>query len=367
MVAAIWAEVLNLARVGATDNFFHLGGHSLLATRVISRVRKAFGIEVPLYKLFEAPTVVRFTEEMVAAMATEPEQEPLPPIEHVPDTEAPLSFEQERLWVWDQFNPGSPIYNLTNAFRLHGQLNTTALEQTLNEIVRRHDALRTTFHATKKGPRQIVSPWTPISFPVTDLSKLPEDEKEAEINASKKCMHEHNFDLSRGPLMIVSLLRLSEEEHVALITMHHIISDGWSAGVILHEVTTLYEAFNTGRPSPLGELPIQYPDFARWQRQWLETRSQPIGRSNSIRYLRRSNYLVIMSAQTTMSFRGNSIFFKIPRELLANLQALSRRQNVTLYMTLLAAFKTLLHRYSGQTDIVIGGGSANRRKWKWRS
>jgi amino acid adenylation domain-containing protein len=360
MVAAIWAEVLDLARVGATDNFFHLGGHSLLATRVMSRVRKAFGIELPLHKLFEEPTVARFTEEIVTALAAEPEQEPLPPIEHVPETEAPLSFEQERLWVWDRFNPGSPIYNLTNAFRLHGSLNPTALEQTFNEIVRRHDVLRTTFQASKDGPRQIVSAWTPISFPVTDLSELPADEKEAEMKRRQEMHARHNFDLSRGPLMLVSLLRLSEEEHVALITMHHIISDGWSGSVLAREVTRLYEAFNASQPSPLSDLPLQYSDFARWQRQWLETRPptywmkqlDPLPPAIELPYDH--------ERPATMSFRGNSIFFNIPCELVANLEALSRRQNVTLYMTLLATFKALLHRYSGQTDIVIGGASANR-------
>ncbi|HET6978705.1 MAG TPA: amino acid adenylation domain-containing protein [Pyrinomonadaceae bacterium] len=360
MVAAIWAEVLNLARVGATDNFFHLGGHSLLATRVMARVRKAFGIELPLHKLFEAPTVVRFTEEIVAALAAEPEQKPLPLIEHLPDTEAPLSFEQERLWVWDQFNPGSPLYNLTNAFRLQGQLNTTALEKTFNEIVRRHDALRTTFQASKQGPTQIVSSWTPVSLPVTDLSKLTEDDKEAEMKRQQEMHARHNFDLSRGPLMLISLLRLSEAEHVALITMHHIISDGWSTGVLLQEVTGLYEAFNTDRPAPLGELPIQYPDFARWQRRWLETRSLPYWTKQLDPLPSAIELPHDYERPDPMSFRGNSISFNIPGELLANLQALSRSQNVTLYMTLLAAFKTLLHRYSGQTDIVIGGASANR-------
>ncbi len=360
MVADIWAEVLNLARVGATDNFFRLGGHSLLATRVIARVRKAFGIDVPLHKLFEEPTVARFTEEVVAAMATESEQEPLPPLEHLGTNEAPLSYEQERLWVWDQFNPGSAIYNLSNAFRMYGRLNTTALEQTLNEIVRRHDALRTTFQATRKGPRQIVSPWTPISFPVTDLSKLPADEQEAELNRYAIANAEHHFDLARGPLMIVSVLRLSEEEHVALITMHHIISDGWSASVLAHEVTTLYEAFNAGRPSPLSDLPLQYSDFARWQRQWLETRPKTYWMKQLDSLPPATELPYDYERPTTMSFRGRSIQFEIPRDLHAELVALSRRQNVTLYMTLLAAFKTLLHRYSGQTDIVIGGASANR-------
>jgi amino acid adenylation domain-containing protein len=360
MVADIWVEVLNLARVGATDNFFRLGGHSLLATRVIARVRKVFGIDVPLHKLFEEPTVARFTEEVVAAMATESEQEPLPQLEHLETDEAPLSYEQERLWVWDQFNPGSTIYNLTNAFRLYGQLNTRALEQTLNEIVRRHEALRTTFHASKQGPRQIVSPWTPISFPVTDLSKLPADEREEELSRYGMAHSQHNFNLADGPLMMVNILRLSEDEHVAMITMHHIISDGWSASVLAHEVTRLYEAFNAARPSPLSDLPIQYSDFARWQRQWLETRPQtywmkqldPLPPAIELPY----DY----ERPATMSFRGRSIQFEIPRELNAELMALSRRQNVTLYMTLLAAFKTLCHRYSGQTDIVIGVGTANR-------
>ena len=160
--------------------------------------------------------------------------------------------------------------------------------------------------------------------------------------------------------MLVTLLRLSEEEHVALITMHHIISDGWSAGVLLHEVTGLYETFNTGRPSPLGELQIQYPDFARWQRRWVETRSLSYWMKQLDPLPPAIELPFDYERPTTMTFRGSSIFFNIPSELLANLQALSRRHNVTLYMTLIAAFKTLLHRYSGQTDIVIGGASANR-------
>ena len=173
----------------------------------------------------------------------------------------------------------------------------------------------------------------------------------------------HNFELAHGPLMIVSLLRLSEEEHVAFITMHHIISDGWSAGVILHEVTALYEAFNTHRPSPLEELQIQYPDFARWQRRWVETRSLPYWMKQLDPLPPAIELPYDYERPASMSFRGDSISFNLPAELLANLQALSRRQNVTLYMTLVAAFKTLLHRYSGQTDIVIGGASANRTQF----
>jgi hypothetical protein len=360
MVADIWAEVLNLARVGATDNFFRLGGHSLLATRVMARVRKVFGVDVPLHKLFEEPTVARFTEQVVAAMASESEQESLPPLEHLDTNEAPLSYEQERLWVWDQLNPGSPLYNLSNAFRMYGPLNASALEQTLNEIVRRHDSLRTTFHGTRKGPRQIVSPWTPVPFSVTDLSKLPADEQEEELNRYGKAQAQHNFNLAQGPLMIVRLLKLSEDEHVVLTTMHHIISDGWSISVLAHEVTVLYDAFSAGRPSPLPDLPIQYSDFARWQRQWLETRPQTY-------WLKQLDPLpppielpFDYERPATMSFHGRSIAFQIPRELSADLMVLSRRQNVTLYMTLLAALKTLLHRYSGQTDIVIGSGTANR-------
>jgi amino acid adenylation domain-containing protein len=360
MVADIWAEVLNLARVGATDNFFRLGGHSLLATRVIARVRKVFGVDVPLHKLFEEPTVARFTEQVVAAMASESEQETLPPLEHLDTDEAPLSYEQERLWVWDQLNPGSPLYNLSNAFRLYGQLNASALEQTLNEIARRHDSLRTTFHGTRKGPRQIISPWTPVAFPVTDISKFSADEQEAELNRHAKAHAEHNFNLAQGPLMIVSLLRLSEDEHVVLVTMHHIISDGWSMSVFAQEVSVLYDAFSGGHPSPLGDLPIQYTDFARWQRQWLETRPQAYWMKQLDPLPPPIELPFDYERPAALSFRGRSMFFHIPRELYADLMALSRRQNVTLYMTLLAAFETLLHRYSGQTDIVIGGGTANR-------
>jgi amino acid adenylation domain-containing protein len=361
MVADIWAEVLNVARVGAIDNFFHLGGHSLLATRVVSRVRKAFGVELPLHKLFEAPTLARFTEEIVVALSAEPEYEPLPPIEREPAAEdAPLSFEQERLWVWDQLNPGSPIYDLVFAFRLHGQLITAALEQTLNEVVRRHDALRTTFHPSKKGPVQIVSSWTPVSLPVTDLSELPPDEREAELDRHAEAHMQHSFDLAAGPLMLASLLRLGEDEHLAMITMHHIISDGWSAGVLMKEVAMLYEAFVAGRPSPLSELPIQYADFARWQRRWLEIRSDTYWDRQLDPLPAPIELPCDYERPDTMSFRGSTQIFNIPRELSTELDALSRRQNVTLYMTLLAAFKALLHRYSGQTDIVVGTPSANR-------
>ena len=365
MLAGIWAEVLNVERVSATDNFFDLGGHSLLATRVMSRVRKVFGVELPLRRLFETPTVSGLAETVAAALAAGPEQEPLPPIERASRTDvAPLSFEQQRLWLWDQFNPGGTIYNLTSAFLLRGKLDVKALEQSLNEVVRRHETLRTTFRAGRKSPTQVVNPFMPFALPLTDLSGLPERERGVEMERQAEAQSRHVFDLARGPLLLAGLFRLSEDEHLALLTMHHIISDGWSAGVLLDEVRALYEAFAAGQPSPLAELPIQYADFALWQRRWMESEAQ----QQQLDYWKQQLDPMPLALELPfdherppmMNFRGDVIQFSLPPELNAELLALSRREGVTLYMTLLAAFKTLLHRYSSQTDIIVGADVANR-------
>src|SRR5689334_12592892 len=264
ILAAIWAEVLGRDTIGVHDNFFELGGHSLLATQVISRVRDAFGQEVELRSLFEQPTVAGLAREIAAGLGAELQAPPLVRVERA--EWLPLSFAQQRLWFLDQLEPGSSFYNIPAAVRLNGVLNVEALERTLSEVVRRHEVLRTHFSAIDGEPVQVIEAAAPINLEVLDLSGLDEVERAATTQRLIERESARLFDLSRGPLLRVSLLELGTEEHVALVTMHHIVSDGWSIGVFVREVAALYSAYVRGEESPLAELEIQYADFAHWQR-----------------------------------------------------------------------------------------------------
>jgi len=365
VLAAVFAEVLGLERVGAEDNFFELGGHSLLATQLISRVRDAFGVEPSLRSVFEAPTVgslARLVEEAVQAERGVA----APPITPAPrGGDLPLSFAQQRLWFIDQLEPGSPVYNLPSAVRLTGRLDVAALEQTVGEIVRRHEILRTTFETKGREPVQVVHPFEGFALPVVDLSRLDEEAREAEARRLAATETQTPFDLGRGPLMRASLLRLGEGEHVLLVTMHHVISDGWSVGVLVREVAALYRAFREGRPSPLEELPLQYADFAAWQRGWLRGEALERHLAYWRQKLRAAPALELPTARPrpqAQHFRGARQSFVLPAELSAELKALSKREQATLFMTLYAAFAAQLHRYTGQEDIVLGTDVANRNR-----
>jgi acyl carrier protein len=258
-LAGLWSEVLGIDPVGAEDDFFALGGQSLRATQLISRVRTAFGVELPLRTFFEKSTIRELAELIAAA----------PPL--VPDArrgDLPLSFSQERLWFLDQLEPGSTAYNIPRAFRLEGHLEHAILERALSEIVRRHEALRTTFSASEGRAVQVIAPPAPVRLGVEDLGALPDAERLAEAQRLATAEVQQPFDLAR-PLYRVRLLRLHERDHVLLLTVHHIVADGWSMGVLVRELTTLYRAFLEGKPSPLAELPLQYADFSGWQRRWL--------------------------------------------------------------------------------------------------
>ncbi|HEU4561891.1 MAG TPA: amino acid adenylation domain-containing protein, partial [Longimicrobium sp.] len=269
VLAGIWAQVLGLERVGVHDHFFELGGHSLLAIRVVSRIREVFTVELPLRALFEGPTVAELAgrvEEMRRA-----ELPVLPPVVPVERTGAlPLSFAQERLWFIDRLEPGSAVYNMPVARRLGGALDRAALERSLGEIVRRHQALRTVFGEVDGSPVQVIAPFDGFVVPVEDLSALGEADREAAVRRRAVEEAARPFDLSAGPLFRAALLRLGEEDHVLLLSMHHIVSDGWSLGVLSREFSTLYEAYREGRESPLPELAVQYADYAVWQREQLE-------------------------------------------------------------------------------------------------
>ncbi|HEU4881108.1 MAG TPA: amino acid adenylation domain-containing protein, partial [Longimicrobium sp.] len=268
VLAGIWAEVLRLERVGVTESFFDLGGHSLLVPRVVSRVRQVFGVEMPLRALFEGPTVAELAVRVEALRRAE--LPVLPAVVPAGRTgPLPLSFAQERLWFIDRLEPGNAAYNLPGAWRLEGALDEAALERALGEIVRRHASLRTVFREADGSPVQVIAPFAGFALPVEDLSALSEADREAAVRRRAVEEARRAFDLVAGPLFRASLLRLGSEDRVLLISMHHIVSDGWSMGVFFRELSALYAAYREGRESPLAELGVQYADYAVWQREQL--------------------------------------------------------------------------------------------------
>ncbi|PTL74929.1 non-ribosomal peptide synthetase, partial [Vitiosangium sp. GDMCC 1.1324] len=366
-LAAIWSEVLSAPRVGAEDNFFELGGHSLLATQVVSRVRSTFHVELPVRALFEAPTLSSLALRIDDALSRQHQNAPrapaLRPMQRTSDI--PLSFSQQRLWFLDQFEPGSPFYNIPAALRLSGALDIQALRHAFEELVRRHESLRTTFSSRDGKPVQVIAPALSLPLEVQDLQDMPASEREAQARELVRREALRPFDLARGPLVRTSLLRLTPTDHVLLVTLHHIVSDGWSTGVLVREVATLYAAFASGQRPALPPLPIQYPDFARWQRSWLRGEALDA----QVRYWKQQlsgapAHLELPTDKPrppTQTFRGARYTFALPPELSEALTATSKQHGVSLFMTLLAGFQALLSRYSGQDDIVVGSPIAGRR------
>ena len=278
---------------------------------------------------------------------------------------APLSFAQQRLWFLAQYEPAATVYNMPGAFRLSGRLDTAALKLSLNEIVRRHESLRTTFSVVDGEPVQVIAPPAEFSLPVLDLSdNFARAGEEAQRVANE--VAQQGFDLEKGPLFRSQLLKLGEDDHVLLLTMHHIVSDGWSMGVLHRELSALYRAFVHGEPSPLEELPLQYADFAVWQREWLQ--GEVLEEQLTYWKVQLEGIPALLNLPTdqpraaVQSFRGAPESFSLSEELTVKLKSLSRQEGVTLFMTLLAAFQTLLYRYTGQEDIVVGSPIANRHR-----
>jgi amino acid adenylation domain-containing protein len=397
-LAKIWADVLDQRQVGVEDDFFTLGGDSLLATRIVARVLQSLKIELPQRIFFEAPTVSELAQHIEAdrrlRMKSNGNSRLIDPAKNLNELSAneraalvmrlkkkpaeatpeqtiprrkdsgpvPLSFAQQRLWFLEQLGDSNYIVPATS--RLTGPVDVEALERSVNEIVRRHEALRTTFTTIDGQPMQVIAPRLTLTLPVLDLSHLPEEERAVETRRMREEAL-RPFNLERGPLFRAHLLRLAEEDHLLLLTMHHIVSDGWSLGVLIGELATLYENFLEGKTSKLPELPVQYADFAIWQRQWLGDVLE-----RQLRYWKEQlgDNPPVLELPTDRphpavpTYKGSFQTCEIGKDLTEALKDLSRREGVSLYMTLLATFKILLARYAGQDEVVVGTPIANRNR-----
>jgi amino acid adenylation domain-containing protein len=366
IVAGIWCEVLKLSAVRRDDNFFNLGGHSLLVTHAILRVRETLKVELPIRSLFEAPTIVEFSE-FIKKRINEGNSGALSPIERVSrEDELPLSYAQQRMWFFEQLASGSASFHIPLGVRFKGRLNQTALEQTFGEIIRRHESLRTVFPAVFDKPVQVIQEPGRFYFPLVDLSMLPSQEREAEARRLAQEETLRTFDLANGPLLRPTLMRLADEDHIIICTMHHIIADGQSFEVVIAEMSQIYAALTGGRPSPLPEVAVQYVDYAAWQRQWLQGEEL----ETRLNYWRKQ----LADAPARMSlpqkqirrkvqgFKGARQELRLSAELVTGLKDLTRRESMTLLMTLLSGFVLLLNRYTGDEDIVVGSTYANRER-----
>ncbi|HEY2738388.1 MAG TPA: condensation domain-containing protein, partial [Thermoanaerobaculia bacterium] len=366
IVAGIWTEILGLTEVGVEDDFFALGGHSLRVIQVTSRLRRAFGVEIPLARLFEATTLAALAavvEAELAVAAGKPQPPALRAVRR--DGALPLSFSQRRQWFLDQLEPGNPDYNMPGSLRLALHVEPAHLESALNEILRRHEVLRTTFRTLNGEPYQVVAPEARFHLPVIDLRALPSAVGEKEALRLAREELRRPFDLAIGPLIRLRLLRLAQEQRL-LLPMHHIASDGWSMAVLQRELTALYEAYVAGRPSPLPALPIQYADYAVWQQEWLRGEVLEAQLAYWREILAGAPPRIALPFDrprpALQTFRGARQQMSLPVGVGDKLKALSRRQGGTLFMTFLGVFCTLLQRHSGETDISVGTYTAGRNR-----
>ncbi|MGA9380654.1 MAG: amino acid adenylation domain-containing protein, partial [Phormidium sp.] len=362
----LWEQILNLSPIGIHDNFFELGGHSLLATQLISRIRSQLQVEISLQSLFTEPTVAKLAQVIYQLQQQNLQLSSLPIVKRENDTDLSLSFAQTRLWFIDQFEPNSPLYNIPFALRLEGKLEVAALEQSLATIITRHEALRTNFISIDGQPTQIIHAVSNWGLSVVDLTHLSIPESEIATQQLTQQQAIQPFDLANDSLIRGTLVALSETEHILLICIHHIVSDGWSMGVFASELTILYNAYAQGQLSPLTPLPIQYADFAIWQRQWLQ--GEVLQTQLSYWQTQLANAPALLSLPTdrprpaVQTFTGAHQQFVLSVDLAEKLTQLSQEQGVTLFMTLLGVFDILLYRYTEQSDIVVGTPIANRNQ-----
>ena len=361
LLAQLFAEVLGLEQFGMEESFFDLGGHSIGATRLISRIRATFGVTLELDEVFDTPTVAGIAARLEAAAPCA-----LPALERIKlREEMPLSFSQQRLWFLDQLEPGSPFYNMPGAVRLTGPLEADVLRRALNEIVRRHESLRTTLTVVNDAPVQVIAERLEIELPLTDLTAMAQGERAAETLRLMQAEKQQAFELSVGPLIRARLLRLERSDHTLLITVQHTVGDGWSMGLLVNEIAVLYAAFVRGRPSPLPELAIQYADYAHWQRRWLSGELLQ-GQLNYWKgQLAGSPALLELPTDRPRpklrSQRGSAhAACVLPRALMAPLQELAAESNATLFMAMLTILDVVLLRWTERTDLVVGTVVAGR-------
>ncbi|HEU4964843.1 MAG TPA: amino acid adenylation domain-containing protein [Bacilli bacterium] len=362
-LADLFTETLGVEKVGVESDFFTLGGHSLLAMQLVSRAREQFGSDLSMRDLFEAPTLGGLAERIERGQGTA-NRPALVPLDRADGNNWPVSFAQERLWLLDQIAPGESAYNIPIAVRLQGRLDAEALERSLQALVARHETLRTTFANTDGQPVQVIHAAQDLPLQTILLDTLPEAQRESEVERLAREEARQPFDLAKGSLVRAKLLRLTSDDHVLLLTMHHIVSDGWSMGVLVRDLSELYGAVANGQNPSLPPLDIQYADYARWQRQWL----QGDVLDGQIDYWKQTlgDGVPVLQLPTdrprppVRNTDGGLCQTRLPKSLTDRLNDLSRREDVTLFMTLLSAFNVLLHRYSGQDDIAVGTPIANR-------
>ncbi|HEX7505320.1 MAG TPA: amino acid adenylation domain-containing protein [Polyangia bacterium] len=360
-LVTIWAKLLNIGTVGIHDDFFELGGHSLLVIKAMSRVRDALHVDLPPLSLFENSTVAELAAVVMEAKGTV-EESPTQEVRRIEPRKQPgpwpASFSQEQFWLLDQMVPGSPAYNVVDVIDLHGDYHASELKRAFSELVSRHEALRTSFMLCDGQLMQAISPASDLDLPEFDLGAFPESRQEREWTRVVREETRRPFDLSQPSLIRATVFHLSMHEHKVLLTAHHIVVDEWSLGLIHDEVTRLYAAFSQNRSSPLSPLPAQYADFACWQRKSFgEARL-----ADQIAYWKKelegaSAALTLPTDKprpATPTLRGATEHFVLPKAVLDSLRALGLRAQTTLFMVLEAAFASLLYRYSGQSDILVG-------------
>jgi amino acid adenylation domain-containing protein/natural product biosynthesis luciferase-like monooxygenase protein len=365
-LARIWADILRVERVGATDDFFELGGHSLLATRAVAQMSSTLGIDMPLRAMFEASTISALSEWLDRNADTQPSAA-VPALTRQERGETiPMSFAQERLWFLEQAGHVGAAYYQCGSVRLQGKLDVAALERSVGEVIRRHEVLRTGFAMHEGRGVQRVLPAGGLQLPLVDLSGLAPQEQERQIQLRNEQQAVEKFDLGSGSLLRGELLQLSAREHVLLIAMHHIVSDGWSLDILFREISALYSAYIRGVEPRLESLPVQYADYAIWQRHWLQGEVL----EEQLAYWRerlqgapgKLELPTDRARPCRPSFKGAAVSFEIPAAQSQRLQELARGEGVTLFMVLLAAYQVLLSRWSGQDDVVVGTPIAGRRQ-----
>ncbi len=356
-MAAIWGELLGVERVGLTDNFFELGGHSLLATRLVSRIRQDLGIEVSLKSLFEQPVLQGFVESLGEKPAEVP---PIMPVTR--EQPLPLSYAQERQWFLWQLEPESAAYHIPAALRLRGGLDVVALQRSFERLAQRHESLRTRFRQEGLRTVQVVDADGQLQVSRHNLANVDD----ASLRAAVEAEMARPFDLRTDALLRISLFEVAPNDHVLVMVQHHIVSDGWSMQLMVEELVQLYAAYSQGREAALPALPIQYPDYAVWQREWMEAGERERQLAYWIGLLGGEQPVLELPFDrprpAEQSFRGARLEFELGAERARRLKALAQRQGASTFMLLLASFQALLYRYSGQSDIRVGVPVANRNR-----